>query len=288
MGQPATDILYRRSPLGEASPLLFDSPHSGNIYPADFMYACPTHILRQAEDAFVDDLYAHVARSGGTLIAAKFPRSYIDVNRAVDDIDPQLLASSWPGALRQSEKGRVGMGLVRRICRPGMPVYARRLSVREIQSRIETYYVPYHAALRASLDALWQRFGAVWHVNCHSMPSGIVSGPPFQGRADIVLGDRDGTTCHKEFTAFAHGFFEHLGYAVRLNDPYKGVEIVRRYGDPVRGVHSLQIEISRRLYMDEEKLVPNENYNQLKIDLGAFAAALRRFADDQLFSAAAD
>jgi N-formylglutamate amidohydrolase len=203
----------------------------------------------------------------------------------MDDIDPQLLASSWPGPLRQSEKGRVGMGLIRRMCRPGVPVYARRLSVREIQARIETCYKPYHEALRSTIDSVYQRFGAVWHVNCHSMPSGASH---FQERADIVLGDRNGTTCNIEFTAFARGFFETLGYSVKVNDPYKGVEIVRRYGDPAHGINSLQIEVNRDLYLDQETLAPNANYNQLKADLGAFIAALRRFADHQLFAAAAD
>jgi N-formylglutamate amidohydrolase len=288
MGEVAADILLHRDPEGVPSPLLFDSPHSGSAYPADFLYSCPSQMLRQAEDSFVDDLFGGVTRHGGTLIAARFPRSYIDVNRAVDDIDPQLLASSWPGSLRQSEKGRVGMGLIRRVCRPGVPVYSRRLSVREVQGRIETCYLPYHAALRAAIDSLWQRFGAAWHVNCHSMPSGISAAPLPQGRADIVLGDRDGTTCHAEFTEFTRGFFEHLGYAVRINDPYKGVEIVKRYGDPMHGVHSLQIEINRRLYLDEDTLKPTANYATLKGDLDAFAAALRRFADHQLFAAAAD
>ncbi len=289
MAQPGPEILLRYDPKTPQSPLVFDSPHSGRKYPADFMFSCPEEILRQAEDSFVDDLYARAPHHGAVLIAAQFPRSYIDVNRAIDDIDPQLLASHWPSPVRPSEKSRVGMGLVRRICRPGMPVYNHKLTVREVQERIEKYYLPYHAELRSVIDNTTARFGGAWHLNCHSMPSSSVGGTGSEwDRADFVLGNRDGTTCSTDFTQFVATVLERLGYTVRLNDPYKGVEIVRRYGKPNQGVHSLQIEVNRRLYLNEDTVKPNAGYNKLKRNITQMISALRQYADDQLMSAAAD
>ena len=288
MTQRLPPIFVRHDPAGDPSPLVFDSPHSGNIYPTDFKFSCPLEILHQAEDSFVDDLYAAAPDYGAILIAAEFPRSYIDVNRAPDDIDPQLLATSWPGSTRPSEKSRVGMGLVRRICRPGMPVYDHKLTVREVQARIETYYLPYHAALKAAIDETVERFGAAWHINCHSMPSSGVGTSVERERTDFVLGNRDGVTCDTDFTQFVSSVLEQLGYTVRLNDPYKGVEIVRRYGKPDYGVNSLQIEVNRRLYMYEETIEPNAGYDDLKNDLTKLIAAMRDYAHDRLLSAAAD
>ena len=287
---PVSDVVIRTDPEDVRSALIFDSPHSGRRYPSDFMFSCPELILRQAEDSFVDDLFAGVTVHGATLVAAQFPRSYIDVNRAIDDIDPQLLASPWPSPIRPTEKSRVGMGLVRRICKPGLPVYSRRLTVREVQSRIEQYYLPYHAEVRRTIDDVWAQFGGAWHINCHSMPSSSVAAASHGGwdRADFVLGDRDGTTCSPEFCRFVRACLERMGYSVRLNDPYKGVEIVRRYGNPGRGIHSLQLEINRKLYLDEERVEPTRDFAVLKRDLTSLAGFLRAYVDDQLVSAAAD
>ncbi len=289
MAQPPPDILIRHEPKGPASPLVFDSPHSGRHYPADFMFTCPQDVLRQAEDSFVDDLYGRAPDYGAILIAAQFPRAYIDVNRAVDDIDPQLIAGQWPTSTHPSEKSRVGMGLVRRICRPGLPVYDHKLSVREVQERIHKYYLPYHDELRAAIEGVTARFGATWHVNCHSMPSASAGGgAPGWDRADFVLGDRDGSTCASDFTQFVARVLQTMGYSVRLNDPYKGVEIVRRYGRPGHGVHSLQVEVNRRLYMHEDTVKPNAGYAKLKRNLTTLVSEMRGYANDQLMSAAAD
>jgi N-formylglutamate deformylase len=283
-------IFVRHDPLGEPVPVVFDSPHSGTIYPADFGYACPSKLLRQAEDAHVDVLFGAAPQSGATLVAALFPRSYIDVNRAVEDIDQQLLDQPWPGSVSTSDRARVGMGLVRRICRPGLSMYDRKLSVAEIRRRIEHYYRPYHRAVAEAIDQASDRFGAVWHVNCHSMPSSRGPRLPTGGweRADFVLGDRDGTTCGIGFRRLVQGTLERLGYDVRINDPYKGVELVRRFGQPHLGRHSLQIEVNRRLYMNEETLVPTEGFARLKCDLDILVAAISAYARDQLTAAAAD
>ena len=280
-------VLVWRDAKGVPAPLLVDSPHSGRIYPADFLPACPALMLQQAEDTLVDDLLSNAPDCGAILIAASFPRAYIDVNRAIDDIDTQLLSASWPGPVRQSDKGRVGMGLVRRICKPGVPVYNRKLTVAEVQARIDTYYRPYHAALHDALDLLKTQFGTTWHLNCHSMPS-TLGRAALHTRPDFVLGDRDGTSCSGGFTAFVADAVREMGYSVKINDPYKGVEILRRYGNPQSGVHSLQLEINRKLYLNEDTAQPHRGYGKLKADLTRLVEVVRAYTEDQIYAAAAD
>jgi N-formylglutamate amidohydrolase len=290
MTQIEPGIFVRHDPVVEPVPVVFDSPHSGSRYPEDFQYACPARLLRHAEDAHVDKLYGAAPAVGGTLIAALFPRSYIDVNRGLEDIDQQLLDQPWPGPVSASDRTRVGMGLVRRICRPGLQMYDRKLTVAEIKHRIEHYYRPYHAAVADAIDSAAARFGGVWHVNCHSMPSTRGPRASVHGweRADFVLGDRDGTTCAIGFRRLVQGTLERMGYDVRVNDPYKGVELVRRFGQPQLGRHSLQIEVNRRLYMNEDTLERIAGYDRLKRDLDTLVGAIAAYARDQLTAAAAD
>lgn len=266
------DVLVRDDPAGERLPLVFDSPHSGTRYPADFGFVCPLATLRQAEDTYVDELFAAAPEHGATLLSALFPRSYIDLNRSLEDLEPELVDGAWPWPLKPSDKSAAGMGLIRRLCRPGMPMYDAKLSVARVTERIERYYRPYHEQLAGTIDALYRRFGTVFHLNCHSMPSFVPPG----GRepADFVLGDRDGTTCDPAFTRFVRSVLEDLGYRVRINDPYKGVELVRRYCNPAAGIHSLQVEISRRLYMHEETLEKHAGFDTLREDVAILVAAL--------------
>lgn len=274
----------RHPPAGEPLPLVLDSPHSGERYPDDFDHAPPRLEVRRAEDTHVARLWRSAPRHGAALIEACFPRAYIDPNRSLRDLDPDLIADAWDGPLERSRKTEQGIGLVWHLARAGIPMYARKLRADEIRARIERCYLPYHAVLGAELDALHGRFGAVWHVNCHSMPAvgDANSDDPGRARDDFVLGDRDGTTCAPEFTAAVAATLRDLGYAVAINDPYKGVEIVRRYGQPASGRHSLQIEINRRLYMDEETLIPNVGYARLEADLERLAAALAAFVRARL------
>jgi N-formylglutamate amidohydrolase len=283
-------VFVRHDPTCAPVPVVFDSPHSGADYPADFDYKCSLQALRHAEDAHVDALFAAAPRHGATLIGALFPRSYIDPNRGMDDIDPQLLDAAWTGPVTVSDRARVGMGLVRRICKPGMAIYDRTLSVAEVRHRIDDYYLPYHNAVASAVNTASARFGVVWHVNCHSMPSSVGPKVPVRGweRADFVLGDRDGTTCAPGFRRMVQGILEHQGYDVRINDPYKGVELVKRFGHPRKGSHSLQIEINRRLYMNEDTLERTAGFDALKLNMDALIAAIADYARDQLTAAAAD
>lgn len=273
-------VLYRCDPQAEELPLVFDSPHSGTAYPEDFDHTCPRHVLRTAEDTYVDELYAAAPANGATLIGALFPRSYIDANRNVADMDQALLSEPWPHPLKPGVKTKMGMGLIRRLAVPKLPVYSRKLGVAEVQARIDKYYHAYHTELASATDRLHARFGGLWHVDCHSMKSvsnGMAAEGPGVPRADFVLGDRDGTTCAPELTQLVRQFLEKRGYDVRVNDPYKGVELVRRHGRPKENRHSLQIEVNRRLYMDEASFERNANFPKLKRDLDALVAALATF-----------
>ncbi len=262
-------------------PVVFDSPHSGTIYPDDFGFAVPSAILRMAEDTHVEKLYAAAPGNGATLIAAQFPRSYIDCNRSLLDIDQALLATAWPGPINVSKKTEKGIGLVWRKLDTGEDIYSRRLSVAEVQRRIATCYAPYHKAVRDTINGIHKHYGAVWHINCHSMPavSGLVAEEgPGKPRADFVLGDRDGSTCSPEFTAFIAATLRGFGYDVKVNDPYKGVELVRAYSDPAAHKHSIQIEVNRKLYMDENSRAPNVNFAPLQNDIARLIKSIGEFA----------
>jgi N-formylglutamate amidohydrolase len=262
-------------------PVVFDSPHSGTFYPDDFVTVVPRPVLRMAEDTLVDQLYAEAPARGATLITAHFPRSYIDPNRSLLDIDQALLSAPWPGPINVSKKTEKGIGLVWRKLDSGEDIYDHPLTVVEVQQRISRCYAPYHKAVRDALNAARKHYGAVWHINCHSMPA--VSGQiaeegPGVARADFVLGDRDGTTCAPEFTAFVATTLRGFGYDVRINDPYKGVELVRAYSDPAAHRHSLQVEVNRKLYMHEATREPNANFARLKGELTLLIEAIADYA----------
>jgi N-formylglutamate deformylase len=272
------DVLLRHDPVDQAVPVVFDSPHSGSRYPDDFEFTCPLTMLRQTEDAYVDQLFGSATDYGATLLLALFPRSYVDVNRAPDDLDPDQLVGVWPGLLNPSEKCRHGMGLIRTHCRPGVPLYQGRLPVSAVLERIERYWRPYHEQLACRLDRLHATYGAVWHVNCHSMPSlGPLDGQG-RGQADFVIGDRDGCTSEPGFTRLVAETLRGLGYRVRINDPYKGVELIRRYSQPTRGRHSIQLEVDRRLYMHEETLEKHAGFDSLGLDLSLLIRRICEYA----------
>jgi N-formylglutamate deformylase len=259
------------------SSLVLDSPHSGVKLPPDFGAALAADDLREGEDCFIDDLYAPAAQLGIPLLAAQFPRTYIDTNRHAADIDLALLAEPWPHALQPSGKAAIGKALLWRTLDDGRALYARALSVAEVQRRITHYHQPYHAALRQLLDAAHARFGVVHHLNCHSMNA--VAGAMGEGgagaaRADFVLGDRDGSTCSAAFTHFVFEHLQALGYEVRINDPFKGVELVRAYAAPEQGRHSLQVEINKRLYMDEPSRQKTAHFSVLQQQLMTLLAAI--------------
>lgn len=273
-----------------ALPLVFDSPHSGTLYPEDFRYTCDHEALVRAEDKYVDELFAGAPDQGGALLCAEFPRSYIDVNRCDLDIDTDLLDGNWPHDINPTARSHAGIGLIRRLVRPGMPLYDRKLDAAEIEHRIETYYRPYHSVLEHLIEDAHYRHGQVWHVNCHSMPSQeyySFRASPLRA-ADFVLGDRDGTTCDIDFTHALRDFLKGLGYRVAINDPYKGVELVRRYSSPATGRHSIQIEVARSLYLDEKTYKKSNKFKNLKDDVDKLISFCADYVHAQSLPMAAD
>ncbi len=272
-----TPGVYQVFRSAQGLPLVFDSPHSGRIYPEDFRPACPLPLLKKAEDNYLDEIFQSVPARGGTLLCALFARTYIDANRAETDIDPALLAEPWPGPVSPTRRSRAGNGLIRRLLKPGLPVYDRTLTAAEIQNRISRYYRPYHDVLADILNNAQNNFGQVWHINCHSMPT-----LPGAGQPEFVLGDRDGTSCARSFTDLIAGFLRGRGYRVDLNHPYKGAEIVYRHGQPSQGRHSLQLEISKSLYWDENEDKKLKNFNELKRDIELLVSFCAEWVGGQL------
>jgi N-formylglutamate deformylase len=268
-------------PAGTPLPIVVDSPHSGTAYPADFGSVLTGLALRQGEDTWVHELWASAPAHGATLLAAEFPRAYIDPNRSLADIDPVLLAEPWPEPVAPSRKTELGIGLVWRLM-DGQPIYERRLPVAEVQGRIDRCWRPYHAALQGALDTAAQQ-GRRWHLNVHSMPDEAYRklGLPIKPLADFVLGDLDGSTCDEPTMAVVEDALRSAGYSVARNDPFKGVEIIRASGQPQRGWHALQIEVKRSLYMDRQ-LLRNAGFDRLHKAIDATLVALAAHVRRQL------
>lgn len=274
-------------PTGQPLPLVCDSPHSGTAYPDDFGHAVPLALLRRGEDTHVHRLWHTAPAHGATLIAATFPRTYIDVNRADTDLDSAQIDGAWPVPLAPGPKTRQGLGLIwQQISKDGVatPLYARPRTVAEVQRRIEGYWRPYHAQLQQAIDASVQRFGGVWHLNLHSMPGDVYRRLGQEGKvlADFVLGDRDGTTCAPGFARLIGDTLRGFGYSVAYNEPYKGVELIGRIGQPQRSRHSLQIEIRRPVYMDEDTRAPNAGFAPLQQHLDQLLAVVAAYVREQI------
>ncbi len=268
------------TPARRASPLVFNSPHSGALYPSDFLAASRLDAvtLRRSEDMFVDELFMGVVERGAPLLRAHFPRAFLDVNREPYELDPRMFDGRLPDHCNtRSMRVAGGLGTIARVVGEGQEIYARRLSVEEALERIEGFYRPYHRALRGLVEDTRRRFGFALLVDCHSMPSG----PHLQaegGRADIVIGDRYGTSCSAAFTDAAEEALHALGYRVARNKPYAGGFITEHYGRPATGFHAFQIEINRALYMDERRQAKHEGFAKVAADLMRAAEALERAA----------
>jgi N-formylglutamate deformylase len=270
---------------GGSSPLVLDSPHSGTFYPPDFGFACDLALLRRAEDTHVEKLYGFARELGCAWVEAHFPRSYLDANRNLTEVDPDMLAGNWPHAVELHDpavlsKRRLGKGLIWRATDEGEPLYARQLSVSEVEQRIALCWKPYHAAVKQAIDAAHVRYGYSMHINCHSMPE--IAGShatdfPGEKHADFVLGNRDHSTSSEAVLLYIQKRLSRQGYSVSLNHPYKGVELVRRYGQPEQHRHSVQIEINRALYMNEATLEITDGFAPLRENLKQLVLALQTF-----------
>ena len=274
-------VLAVDGPESPDVPLLLDSPHSGSDYPDDFAPRVGPERYRRAEDTDVDVLYAGAPAAGVPLLRALFPRIYVDVNRAPDDIAPEAMTEPHPFRPRPSAKARLGKGVVWTDAppvpdatgeEPATPLYAAPLGGDDVARRLSTYWTPYRARLAELLDAIHARHGRVFYVDCHSMQS-VSTAMHEEGagvpRPDVVLGDRDGTACDPAFTALVERLLEAQGFGVSINDPYKGADLTASHGRPAEGYHALQIELRRDLYMDEMTLARNARFGRTRDRLTA-------------------
>ncbi len=257
-------------------PLVFNSPHSGRVYPKAFLAASrlDSLALRRSEDAYVEELFAFVTGLGAPLLYAHFPRAFLDVNREPYELDPVLFRDGLPHyANTQSVRVVGGLGTIARIVSESDEIYREPLSVGAALERINRLYTPYHETLASLLDDALRAFGCAVLIDCHSMPSTPITD---QGgvRPDFVLGDRFGTSCYGELTRLAANQLKAQGYAVALNKPYAGGYITEHYGRPHKAQHVLQIEINRALYMDEMTFAKSEGFARLRGNLEAMVGAL--------------
>ncbi|MCB1385228.1 MAG: N-formylglutamate amidohydrolase [Nitratireductor sp.] len=281
----SADFFTIARPQRLAVPVVFNSPHSGRHYPADFLKASGLdgHALRRSEDFVVDQLFSGAMRHGAPLLSARFPRAWLDVNREPFELDPQMFSGALPAhANTQSARVQSGLGTIARIVAENEEIYRARLPVEEALARIEQVYKPYHAALRGLLAEAMAGFGHAILIDCHSMPSTqtVQRSSPFGSRrqellrSDFVLGDRYGTACAPFLVHGAAAILREQGYRVAINKPYAGGFITEHYGRPEKGLHALQIEVNRALYMNEPRIEKTAGFDVLAGDLDRFIERL--------------
>jgi N-formylglutamate deformylase len=278
---PPFDVL---EPDACAGPILFNSPHSGAIYPREFLGQCRLDlgILRRSEDTFVDELFAGVVGRGYPLMRAHFPRCYVDVNREPYELDPRMFDGRLPSfANTRSMRVAGGLGTVARVVGEAQEIYGGRIPVDDALKRIDMLYKPYHRALRRLFTRLHRDFGAAVLVDCHSMPS-TAGGRDERPRPEFVLGDRYGTSCTGVVIDCLEEALRGLGYGVSRNKPYAGGFITEHYGNPVAGLHAVQLEINRGLYMDERRFERSTGFAALAADLETAASRLGEIPLEEL------
>jgi N-formylglutamate deformylase len=279
-------VWHVQAPESPETPLVFDSPHSGTEFPTEFRPVAPFADVRRPEDSFIDDIHSIAPSKGCVLLRALFPRIYIDPNRSARDLNPEQIEGDWLEPLEPGKKTLLGAGLIWTHAPSGADLYGRKLTVKEIKHRIDTYLHPYQGKLKDELDRVYDKFGGVWHINCHSMPRVTTERAP-EGvagliRSDFIIGTLDGAAAGDEFTELVRATLAGFGYDVRVNEFFKGVELIRAFSDPSQNRHSLQIEINRGLYMDEETGWRNDNYEALKDHISELVSVLADYAKGQV------
>lgn len=265
-------------------PVLFNSPHSGRVYPRALLAASRLDLiaLRRSEDSFVDELVVGVVKRGYPLMRAHFPRCYVDVNREPYELDPRMFEGRLPSfANTRSMRVAGGLGTVARVVGDAQEIYDRRISVDEALQRIESLYKPYHRALRRLFSKLHKDFGAATLIDCHSMPSATTSRDD-RPRADIVLGDRYGTSCVGLVSETIEDTLRERGYSVSRNKPYAGGFITEHYGNPSAGLHAIQLEINRAVYMDERRYERGPDFGRLCADIELLAEQVAAIPIEEL------
>ena len=265
-----------REPRARVLPLVLASPHSGCDYPDEFIAASRLDplSLRRSEDSFVDEIFGAAPLLGAPLLAACFPRAYLDVNREPYELDPTMFSDALPSFVNaRSPRVRMGLGTIARVVASGEDIYAGKLCFAEAQRRIDALYQPYHQPLRRLVEETQTRYGGYLLIDCHSMPSaaGAVDG---RGGADIVLGDCHGAACGERIVEAARRFLDERGFNVALNAPYAGGFTTGHYGHPRHGRHALQIELNRALYMDERSYRRKAAFEPLAAEMAGLIARL--------------
>ncbi len=283
---PARRAVEVLAPPAPQSPLIFASPHSGRDYPSELLKnsRLDRHALRQSEDSYVDLLFDEAPHFGAPLLRALFPRAYVDVNRSRDELDPRMFADDVPKtADSRSSRVIAGLGVIPRIVADGQDIYGRKLYYLDARGRLAACYDPYHRTLRELIDEARGRFGCAILIDCHSMPS--AGGAPFRAgepRIDFVLGDRFGSSCAPSIIRFVEDILTGMGYQVARNAPYAGGYVASSYGRPRGGVHALQIEINRALYLDERRIARTGGFEPLRRNMISLMERLTAFDADDL------
>lgn len=266
-------------PARQTIPVVFASPHSGRGYPDEFLAATRLDAigLRRSEDSFVDELFAAAPEHGAPLLAATFPRAWCDANREPWELDPAMFADRLPSWVNTSSaRVAAGLGTIARVVASGEVIYRDKLSFADAERRIRGCWQPFHAALAELIAETRAEFGYCLLIDCHSMPTHGHSSRSGARPADFVLGDAHGTACAPQFARQIEALLLELGFSVRRNDPYAGGYITRHYGRPHEGVHVLQVEIARELYMDEGRIERLPGFAGVQLSITRFIAGLAR------------
>ena len=275
-------------PVRQTNAVVFASPHSGRAYPAAFLAqtVLNAHVIRSSEDAYIDQLFGDATRYGSPILNAVYPRAYVDLNRAMDELDPALIED----APRTPHNPRVasGLGVIPRVVSGGRLIYSGKMPLAQAQARIAQAWVPYHTALKSLLDETHRHFGQAILIDCHSMPHEAIEMHVRHGqsRADIVLGDRHGAAARSEITDMIEAAFQSAGFTVARNTPFAGAYIAQSYGRPFARRDVVQIEIDRSLYMDEARIIPLAEFASVQRRISRAIGLITNWSRDQISVAA--
>lgn len=259
------------------APVVFNSPHSGRVYPDRFIERSKLdpHSLRRSEDCYIDQVFEDVVSLGVPLMRANFPRAYLDVNREPYELDPVMFADPLPDYVNTgSVRVAGGLGTIARVVSETEEIYRAPLIFAEAEARILSLHVPYHRRLTELLLRAREHFGVSLLIDCHSMPSTVPAANPSDSsiRPDIIIGDRYGSSCSCEIVDMVEHKLTGMGYSVSRNRPYAGGFITQTYGRPIRAMHAVQLEINRSLYIDEDDLEKHNGFHKLRHDMHMLVA----------------
>ena len=279
------NVMIHHPAEGPEAPAVFDSPHSGLYIPDDWNCLPDAQTLRgSGVDNYIHQVFKDVPAAGAVLLEALYHRGYVDPNRSKQDIDQRMLDAPWPHPIKVGERGSRGNGLIWSKGPPDLKLYDRKLSVAEVEHRIETYWRPYQDDLANTIDRLHDSHGVVYHFNCHANRTRATpNSPEGEGtlRPEMEIGTLDGTTCSPEYTNIVREALKSYGYQVEVDGFNKGEHLIRAYADPAGGRHSMMLEIRKDMYMDETTLEPNDRFAETQANMGKLARVIADYARSQ-------